>query len=47
MVAWFRSARKLAKKVWRKPEVKSIRAGEAESGQLNNRQDGTNVNQRS
>ena len=38
---------KLAKKVWRKPEVKSIRAGEAESGQLNNRQDGTNVNQRS
>lgn len=35
------------KKAWRKPEVRTMRAGSAESGTLNNVQDGTNVNQRS
>ncbi len=29
----------MAKKIWRKPEIKTMRAGEAENGTLNNRKD--------
>jgi hypothetical protein len=37
----------MGKKVWRKPLVKVLRAGDAESGSANFRQDGTQTNQRS
>jgi hypothetical protein len=40
-------AKSVAKKVWRKPEIKVISAGSAESGPQNNRQDGAQVNNRS
>jgi hypothetical protein len=37
----------MAKKVWRKPEVKAISAGSAEQGGPNNRQDGNGNGNRS
>jgi len=37
----------MAKKVWRKPEVKAISAGAAELGGPNNRRDGTKGSDRS